>query len=264
MTRTRDRFFVILSLCVVSSTLIGCPRPPIVGGPNSPATCIGCHDGRTATSVALYAFSAHASLDCIQCHGDATAHVQSGGNIAFINNPGRGPFEQSYASCTQCHEDTVNEFLMSTHATTQLVSCGDCHNIHKPGGLAKPLTNNAVCNQCHTPLDFLTAESLTQHTNHPIDPADTGASGCTSCHMVPLSRFDQANAEHDHTMMTVAPSVSVEAAMMGITPIPPNSCAGITGCHDGTVPTAPEFDVDNQQQMEFLQTLYELWFPPNE
>lgn len=102
-----------------------------------------------------------------------------------------------------------------------------------------------------------------QHTSHPVDPVDTGASGCTSCHMVPLSRTNQANAEHDHTLMTVPPSFSAAAAI-GMIPIPLNSCAGITGCHDGTVNSAPEFNVDDPQQMEFLQTLYELWFPAND
>ncbi|GMW03596.1 MAG: hypothetical protein AMXMBFR84_47300 [Candidatus Hydrogenedentota bacterium] len=78
--------------------------------------------------------------------------------------------------------------------------------------------------------------------------------------MVPQTRTNQEDGPHNHTFLAVPPGATVDAVNSGVTPAPPNSCAGVAGCHDGTVLTAPIFDVDNTSQMEFLQLLYEHWF----
>jgi hypothetical protein len=49
----------------------------------------------------------------------------------------------------------------------------------------------------------------------------------------------------------------VESNLAGITPAPPNSCAGITGCHDGTVSTAPVYNVDNPADNDQLQIIFD-------
>jgi hypothetical protein len=43
----------------------------------------------------------------------------------------------------------------------------------------------------------------------------------------------------------------------GIAPTPPNSCSGTMGCHDGTVVTAPVFNVDNREDNTILQIVFE-------
>lgn len=256
--RIRGKGLLVLWLTCFAA-LPGCP-PPLDSGPNSPTTCFGCHDGRTAANVSLFPFSAHSALTCRDCHGDATQHVKSGGVAALVYNPANAPFPDTYAQCADCHAPIVAEFLTSAHALSESVSCHDCHNIHTIGGMAKPLENNAVCTQCHASLQFPTVASIEAHTRHPVNPVSTGASRCTACHMTPLDRFAQTEA-HDHSLNPSPPAVSADAAAMGVTPVPINSCAGIMGCHDGSVATAPVFDVDNQAQMEFLQSLYEVWFP---
>ena len=229
-------------------------------GVNSTSTCLGCHNGGTAQDMRGVLISAHAAVGCTTCHGDATAHVQSGGQNGFLLNPAVGPFVRSYASCVQCHRDTVDEFRMSGHATTQTVSCHDCHNVHTPTETRLPTDNNTLCQSCHSFLGFGTDAAIEMHTMHSVDPSGTGASRCTECHLPPLERFNQAIGPHDHTLRGIQPQASIDAINNGVMPTPPNSCAGVVGCHDGTILTAPMFNVDNAVQGVVLQGLFESWF----
>lgn len=220
--------------------------------------CIGCHDGRSASSQIWYARSPHAraGVECEDCHGPGEVHLRYGGQQGFfINNPGTGSFENSYTSCIRCHAETVGQFLQSLHAVEQAATCHSCHRLHQAFPLFVTHEDNRLCLVCHGQLGFDTNEAVTSHTFHPNDPERTGAGRCTSCHMFPLQRTDQENGLHSHTMLTRRPIFSNLAAEAGIDPVPPNSCAGITGCHDGTVPDAPIFDVDDRDQNIILDAL---------
>ena len=231
-----------------------------IGSVNSTSTCLGCHNGGTAQDMRGILFSDHATVGCTTCHGDATSHVQSGGQGGLFLNPAVGPFARSYASCVLCHSDTVDQFLTSGHALSEVASCHDCHNVHLPAETRVSKENNLLCQTCHGFLGFGTDAAISLHTMHPVEPSSTGASRCTECHLPPLERFDQAAGPHDHSLRGIAPQVSIDAINNGVMPTPPNSCAGITGCHDGTVDTAPMFAVDNAAQGAVLQGLFEFWF----
>lgn len=253
--------YVVVLLCAVASVgQTNCSGPGIGVGVNSTSTCLGCHNGGTAQDMRSVLLSAHANVGCTTCHGDATSHVRSGGENGFLLNPTFGPFARSYASCVTCHSDTVNEFLQSGHAASQVASCHDCHNVHIPVEVRAPKDNNLLCQTCHGFLGFGTDAAIEAHTMHPVDPAGTGASRCTECHLPPLERFNQEDGAHDHTLRGIAPQVSIDAIANMVSPVPPNSCAGINGCHDGTVPTAPVFNVENEGQLTIVQGLFELWF----
>ncbi len=233
---------------------------PSSGGVNSTATCLGCHNGGTAQNMSMILVSAHANVGCTTCHGDGSSHVRSGGQNGALLNPSFGPFSRSYASCVVCHSETVDEFLTSGHAMSQSVSCQDCHNVHSPAEVSLPKENNFLCQTCHGFFGLGTDAAISAHTMHDVDPAATGASRCTECHLPPLNRNDQDVGPHDHSLRGIAPQTSIDAIMNGVMPVPPNSCAGIMGCHDGTVPTAPMFDVENAAQGAVLQSLFDLWF----
>jgi len=81
--------------------------------------------------------------------------------------------------------------------------------------------------------------------------------------MPALTRPDvpgQEDRAHSHSWRPIEPITSADQANNGETVLP-NSCAGTMGCHDGTVPTAPTFDLDDPVQMTGLQGLYEFYFP---
>lgn len=248
-----------IALAFSALVVTGCPSGS-VGGVGSTTTCLGCHNGRTAPDKRIFLVSAHKSVSCDVCHVGAEAHVQSGGLGGALINPASGVFELTYAACTGCHEETVSEFVESGHHASRSVSCFDCHDVHSPIETIGPVSNNLLCRSCHVFDGFQNDVQTEVHTNHPVDPAGTGASRCTHCHMPPTVRTNQADGPHSHTFDPIPPIVSAEASQNGVSPIPPNSCAGIMGCHDGTVPATPIFDVDNEAQMIGLQSVYDMWF----
>ncbi len=252
-------WFGVLTVAVLALVGTGCPTAS-VGNPGSVTTCLGCHNGRTAQDMRSFLLSAHRNVACATCHVGAEAHVQSGGLGGALINPASGAYELTFAACTSCHQEIVDGFTKSGHYASRLVTCYDCHDVHSPIKTVGPINNNLLCRSCHVFDGFQTDAQIEDHTKHPVDPTGTGASRCTSCHMPPTERTDQADGPHSHTFMTIPPIASNEAAADGVSPVPPNSCAGIMGCHDGTVPLAPIFDVDNEAQMIGLQTLYETWF----
>ncbi|MBI4559505.1 MAG: hypothetical protein HY706_18105 [Candidatus Hydrogenedentes bacterium] len=245
---------LVLGVGALSLGVGSCQNLP----PIKASVCLSCHDGRSAPNQLGFLVSAHRSIECEVCHGSGYLHVRNGGRGGlFITNPAKLSFPETYATCNTCHADTVVGFLASHHAVEQVVTCADCHDVHQPGGMQANPTDNTLCLQCHAELGFDSDAAISTHTFHPVDPAGTGASRCTACHLPPLQREDQADGPHDHTLLTIPPIRSNEAAAAGVTPIPPNSCSGITGCHDGTVPEAPVFDVDNLALNEILQSIYD-------
>jgi hypothetical protein len=256
-TALPGRFLATMLCSVVAGIFVtGCPSAGTAG---SVATCLACHNGRIAEDMRIFLLSAHRSVDCATCHVGAEAHVESGGTLGTLINPAVWPFEQSYGICKSCHKQEVKTFEASAHAQSRRVACYDCHNVHSPLETMAPVSNNLACLNCHAPFGFRTNDEISAHTNHPVDPSGTGASRCTTCHMPPLVRENQTDGPHSHSFDPIPPIVSANQALEG-EPVLPNSCAGTTGCHDGTVPTAPVFDVDNPGQMTGLQGVFEIWY----
>ena len=230
----------------------GCER--ILRGEVGTLTCLACHDGQTAPDQRQFENSAHMAVGCEACHGPGYFHIRNGGRFGlFISKPDA----QDYQFCGRCHQSEAAGFAQSGHAREKAASCLDCHDVHSANRTRSSYLDNALCLGCHAPRGFDTSAAIEEHTFHAVDPAGTGASRCSACHMPPLQRLDQAEGPHGHSMIPLAPITSNEAAAAGVTPTPPNSCAGIAGCHDGSVITAPVFDVDNIALNEGLQAMFE-------
>ncbi len=217
--------------------------------------CLGCHNGQSASDRLGYLDGVHIQVECETCHGPGYMHIRFGGQSGlFITTLSRLPFDESYTVCEACHEGSVEQFLDSEHAKEQVATCHSCHDVHTQDGMSLSPVNNDQCLQCHGGLGFDSDEAIESHTVfHPVDPEGTGASRCSTCHMPPLQRLDQENGSFSHTMETIEPITSNQGGI----PALPNSCSGISGCHDGTVPDAPVFDVDNTAVNETVQGFYE-------
>lgn len=307
---------VCCALAAAALTHVACPTP--APGRVGTATCLACHDGRSASDQRAYLDSPHKAIDCEACHGPGAAHVRNGGRGGLlIDNPGRRSFAQAHLFCGDCHDDITADFDQTAHFKSGRATCTDCHNVHAPGAMTVALsgtpaqdipafgqlcgtchssqydqflqsghavsgvatcaschnvhraapftqspTDNRLCLQCHGSafLGFDSEAAIDAHTGafHPVDPVGSGSSRCTACHMPPLDRMRQADGPHDHTLFTIPPLASNEAAEMGIDPVPPNSCSGTIGCHDANVPgSGLPFDVDNPLDNVALQTFYE-------
>lgn len=228
---------ILLTLAVVGG-LAGCPRPGYVGI----HTCLACHDGRSASNQQELLAGEHGATDCESCHGPGQLHVSSGGrNLIAIGNPARWASDQNVAFCARCHPQQSDEFLLSTHSGLGGgESCGICHDVHIESTLTAATEDNSLCLQCHASpaLGFDSEEAIDFHTGdfHPVTPSVNGASRCIGCHLPPLQANDQDSGPHGHTMFTIPPSATNDAIAGGADPPPPNSCAGVAGCHDPAVP----------------------------
>lgn len=213
-------------------------------------TCLICHNGQEAADKREFLGSPHAANGCESCHGPGFFHVRNGGRYGLFVGGG----EAAMTACNRCHPQEVAGFKQSAHATKNILVCTECHDPHAKQETPRPFVDNQLCLQCHAYQGFDTEAAIEAHTFHKYDPTGTGQSRCVLCHMVPAQRANQEHGAHNHSLMPVPPIRSNQA---GITPAPPNSCAGITGCHDGSVRTAPVFNVDDPQVNEQLQILYD-------
>jgi len=220
--------------------------------------CLSCHNGILAPDQSAFPISVHRTLECEACHGSGLSHVRNGGRGGlFIRNPARDAFPKHHQLCEACHPTQTLQYLASGHATSLSVRCTDCHDVHAHAPTRLEFQDNSLCLHCHADMHFPSEAAIEAHTFHSNDAAGTGASRCTACHMLPLDRTLQAAGPHLHAMIPLSPQTTLDAIAAGVSPAPVNSCAGTAGCHDGTVITAPTFDVDNPRHNELLQILFE-------
>lgn len=233
------------ALICIFVLLSGCVQSGYVGTD----TCLACHNGQLATDMRMFTEGKHAEVGCEFCHGPGALHVRNGGRYGrFIDNS-----ESVKEICVKCHGQETKEFLQSGHARNGILKCIDCHNPHDENQTVRTTEDNQLCLQCHAYYGFDTLANIVDHTYHAYDPELTGQSRCVICHMVPTDRIRQ-DGSRSHTLIPVPP---VESNLAGVIPAPPNTCAGVAGCHDGSISTAPEFDVDTPAVNDYLQVLYE-------
>ena len=90
------------------------------------------------------------------------------------------------------------------------VSCGECHDPHRP-----EITGSAdvVCAKCHAPERF-------DSTAHHFHVADSAGASCVGCHM-PAKTYMMVDERHDHSFRVPRPDLSVKLGT-------PNAC---NNCH---------------------------------
>jgi len=145
---------VILISCSSTRTLVA---PPSVAGAEfvGSESCETCHDAitrefHTATHARLTG-DGEKEIGCESCHGPGSLHVESGGNIRKIVNPGKKP-----ETCFQCHQDVRAQFSLPHHhpVVEGKMSCSACHDPHKgsamKGGGTDIMGVNDTCFQCHS------------------------------------------------------------------------------------------------------------------
>lgn len=265
------------SSCLLLAALIAVAGASLLGvrgcqniGPGSPIrndVCLVCHTGQNAEDITAFRDGPHKGLRCEGCHGSGYLHVRNGGRGGlFISdlNGLRTPADRGL--CKPCHETEVNAFETSEHAEEGVLSCVACHNVHAGPSGAPSSENNDMCLRCHASMGFNNDAAVEAHTFHPVDPAGTGASRCVKCHLVPIEREYPGHdfLRLDHSLRPVPPSRSIEAADNRVVPVPANSCAGVAGCHDGSVITAPVFNVDDRATNVLLQIYYNDRYGPPE
>ena len=159
--------------------------------------CEQCHeklyrDFSTADHARLIAEGPNAlNAGCESCHGPASLHSESGGEIKppFSFTAGRpaadsfrarvaiDPERSKETVCFQCHNDVRGQFNLPSHHPVPegRMSCTDCHSphkgsIHKGGGTAL-LSENESCLRCHA-----------KERGPYVFEHEASREGCTVCH----------------------------------------------------------------------------------
>ena len=223
--------------------------------PENNALCAECH----AEQASGFANSVHAisELACFECHD-----VHREGAMTFSSPANMRIDHEGYRqTCAECHAREVEDYALSGHAGLPETTCAACHDMHVPTQFSASPLDNTMCLQCHQSrsLGFTSDAVVDAHTGgfHPVDPAGTGASRCTACHLPPVDATSPFGI-HDHTLATVAPRVINDALTANANVIPASSCSGIAGCHDGVNPDGMVHDVFDTEQNGALQGIYEM------
>ena len=164
--------------------------PPRLAAAQAPdaEVCKNCHLEKYETFVA----SKHgvkadprtpASVGCVMCHGDGTAHVKAGGGrgVGGIRNPGSKMAAASdrNGTCLACHQGDPARmhWQASVHAGRD-VACTSCHQVHTAHDKVRDkLTQPQVCFTCHKEQRV----QINKPYRHPILE---GKVSCADCHNV--------------------------------------------------------------------------------
>jgi len=103
--------------------------------------CSECHgsDGEPAINMEVFSKSVHADNACTDCHLNVTKNFDD------------HPDNDVTASCSDCHEDVVDEHKGSLHKS---LNCTDCHGDVHTLDADKSIVGNAdmimaMCSKCH-------------------------------------------------------------------------------------------------------------------
>jgi len=117
-------------------------------------------------------------VTCESCHGPGRAHVEGGGDVSKIVQPGKLLARALDQTCLGCHAGAHPDFERSPHAKAE-VSCIGCHSVHGPGAGAEEsllkVDQPKLCYQCHTEV----RPQFSQPFHHKVDE---GLLRCSDCH----------------------------------------------------------------------------------
>lgn len=141
-------------------------------------TCANCHD--VVAKNFGHAFHAQQGVECEDCHGFGSLHVDGGGDVSKIVALGKRSAEAANGVCLSCHAggEKTRHWLGGSHAANH-VRCMDCHQIH-PTGLLEAAGSQANYDQATR--GALTVASVSPETNVIIRPMWQTNEACLKCH----------------------------------------------------------------------------------
>ena len=187
--------FGVISCRTVNRSVVVLPNVPGANYIGS-KECEQCHEEiyrgfATADHARLIADGPNAkNAGCESCHGPASLHAESGGEVKppYGFTPGRPqtssqgarlavqPARATETVCYQCHGDVRGQFNLPSHHPVPegKLSCTECHSPHKGSIYAAGnslLSENEGCFRCHP----------AQRGPHVFEH-EAMREGCTVCH----------------------------------------------------------------------------------
>ena len=155
-------------------TYVEIPGASRVGG----AVCAGCHEDSSKNFQ--HAFHKQQGLECEDCHGNGSLHVDGGGDVAKIVSFSKRPARAANGVCLSCHtrDEKVRHWASGSHSANH-VRCIDCHQVHDRA--LKAASENRISFDTATRGAFA-AQSVAPETNVVLrTPAQTN-DACVKCH----------------------------------------------------------------------------------
>ena len=191
--------------------------------------CASCHEAEAKGFAAnphskMVLMHGSNGVTCENCHGPGRAHVEAGGDVTKIFNPGKGSARQVDSTCLNCHAGAHPDFERSPHAKAG-VGCTSCHSIHKSEEKAELLKapQPTLCFQCHTD----TRASFSMPFHHPVNE---GLVKCSDCHDV-HGTFEKSNLRSRNDSNLVCTKCHTEVRGPFVYEHTPIKAEGCMGCH---------------------------------
>jgi predicted CXXCH cytochrome family protein len=146
--------------------------------PVGPEACAGCHD--VVVKSFGHGFHAQQGVECEQCHGAGSLHVDGGGDVSKIVAFGSRTPEQANGVCLSCHarEERTRHWISGSHAANH-VRCIDCHQIHQT---ALRAAKGERISFDQATRGTLTAAAVSPETNVILRPMWETNDACLRCH----------------------------------------------------------------------------------
>ena len=119
-------------------------------------------------------------MECEQCHGPGSLHVEGGGDVSKIISFRQRTAADANGACLSCHlkDASVRNWVNGRHASNK-IRCTDCHQIR---GYAKSASKPKVSFDLMTTSASDMAESFVPETEKMIQPSWKTNENCLSCH----------------------------------------------------------------------------------
>ncbi len=154
--------------------------------------CATCH---AEDSMAYrHAFHAQQGIECEDCHGNGSLHVEGGGDKSKIVSFHQRSPRDANGVCLGCHaqDAQVRHWTSGSHAMNH-IRCTDCHQVHSKSFQATAERNNAF--DTTTRGRSTLVESLTPESSVAFRPRAETNEACLKCHQTQRA---QSNLPYHH------------------------------------------------------------------
>ena len=146
--------------------------------PVGPETCATCHS--KIVSATSHAYHAQQGVECEDCHGNGSLHVEGGGDVKKIISYRQRSARDANGACLSCHaqDEKVRNWMAGKHSSNS-VRCIDCHQMH-----GKTLQ---AANESHMRFDTatraaFTVASVSPETDVIVRSPSATNDACLKCH----------------------------------------------------------------------------------
>ena len=141
--------------------------------------CATCH--ADIAKDFRHAYHAQQGVECEQCHGAGSLHVQGGGDISKIISFRQRSATDSNGVCLGCHarDASIRNWMAGPHASNK-VRCTDCHQTHAYGAKSESKVEASL--DVMDPGHSTAVENLVPEAKVIMQPRWKANDACLKCH----------------------------------------------------------------------------------